>query len=435
VLDVRKKIAATHEFYAKLGVDIPKGDARPGTPTDPGLNPKIDVVATFVGSLKREIAELDRRDAELTRQFDAEMIKAKDLAIVQIEDQERSGEIKNDIKLLDAIVNQINVLNIGKDTAGFSMRVIAEPSEGLDLKRQIKIVGGVTAALMGLLFGALYLQALLDTRLKSPEEVQQTLGLSVMGRVPTINFGTAQRHFDSLIDPAVYYFHNPDTPAAEAYRSVRTALFVMLPARGWKVLQVTSSEPQDGKTTLSTCLAVSMAQAGKKVLLIDADLRCPKVHAQFGLNNQLGLSDVLAGEIEPATAMHQTEVPGLTILGSGISPANPAEMLSSPRLEQLLKDARRDFDFVIVDTPPLLAVTDPAQVAPHVDGVLLVVRLQKNRAASVKRAHEVLQTQGVTPLGVVVTGVEPRATYGAYTYRTPSVSKPAVEPVPAGVES
>ena len=119
---------------------------------------------------------------------------------------------------------------------------------------------------------------------------------------------------------------------------------------------------------------------------------------------------------------------GLTILGSGISPANPAEMLSSPRLDQLLKDARKDFDFVIVDTPPLLAVTDPAQVAPHVDGVLLVVRLQKNRTAVVKRAREVLETQGVTPLGVVVTGVEPRATYGAYSYRAQKPVARSTEP-------
>ena len=117
---VRKKIAATREFYAKLGVDIPKGDAPPGAPVDPGLNPKIDIVATFVSSLKSEIAELDQRNVELSRQFDDEMTRAKDLAIVQIEDQERSGEIKNDdtLKRIGA--------TYGKTAAQISLRWLVQ---------------------------------------------------------------------------------------------------------------------------------------------------------------------------------------------------------------------------------------------------------------------------------------------------------------------
>jgi len=427
VKDIRRRIEATKSFYAGLGFPLPvddddvTGKATANSGESAASTRSADLVRRFVLSLKREITELGDRERRLEAQFDEELRKAKELSNLQLEDQERMAAIRNDTKLLDTLASQLSMLNIGKDNAGYALRIISNPREGIDMKKPMKFIGGATVACLGLVMATLYLRALMDTRLKTVEDVQQTLGLSIVGRVPQIDFSTAKIIPGSAIAPAVYYYHNPDTPAAESFRSIRTALFVAAHSRGMKVLQVTSSEPQDGKTSLTSSLAVAIAQTGKRVLLIDADLRCPKVQGLFGQTGKPGLIDVLTNEIDLPNAILPTEVHNLAILGAGLATAsNPGELLTSPHFATLLREVRTDYDYVLVDTPPLLAVSDPCEIAPLVDGVVMVVRLHKNRTAGIKRARDLLTTNGVEPMGVVVTGVEPSASYGAYNYRIQS---------------
>ena len=187
------------------------------------------------------------------------------------------------------------------------------------------------------------------------------------------------------IDAALCYFHRPGSREAESYRNVRTTLFHSLPA-GKCVIQLTSAEPGDGKSVTTANLAVAIAQSGKNVLLIDGDVRQPKVHKLFGVAQGLGLSDVLHGDIVMNTAIKQSRIPGLLLLTSGDCPANPAELLSAANLDGLLQSAKREFDVVIIDSPPVLAVSDPSIIAPSTDGVLLVVRMQKNNSRDT-RSH------------------------------------------------
>lgn len=410
---VREKLHTTREFYRKMGVTLP--DLSSGIAVGNGLpTANLDMVATYSAALKQELAELEHRDKELLKRYDAETQLAKEMARYQVEEQSLNEALQRDRKMHDSIANQLNVLNIGKENSGYTLQVVAPPREGLDRKREVKIVGTVAGGIVGLLLGLLYLQAFLDTRIRTVEEAQQALAAPIMGRIPEIDFKSAQLMPGSLIDPRVYYFHNPDTASAEAYRSVRTAVFVSMQARGEKVLQITSPEPHDGKTSLCASLAVSMAQAGKRVLLIDADLRCPRMQTLFGLPQFVGLSDVLAGEVELETAIQTSEVDGLSILTSGMSPSNPSELLTSPLFAQLLASAKGSYDFVIVDTPPLLAVTDPCEVAPLVDTLVLVVRLNKNRTVALSRARELLTTNDIKLAGIVVTGVEQSIGYGSY---------------------
>ena len=174
---------------------------------------------------------------------------------------------------------------------------------------------------------------------------------------------------------------------------------------GLKVLQITSAEPQDGKTTVAANMALAMAHAGKKVLLIDADLRCPKVHQIFRLRHEIGLSDVISGEIQFENAIQTCEIPGLSLLTAGMTPSNPAELLGGMEIENLLRQLRSEYDYVIVDTPPLMAVSDPAIMASRVDGLVLVVRAGKNKLTTIRDGCELLQTMGVTLLGAVVNDV------------------------------
>jgi capsular exopolysaccharide synthesis family protein len=184
------------------------------------------------------------------------------------------------------------------------------------------------------------------------------------------------------------------------------------------VIQVTSPEMGDGKTTLAANLAVSIAQSGKSIILIDADFRRPRIHKLFGLSPERGLASVIN---EPQTEINDvicpSGIPGLSILPCGPIPDNPAELLTQNRFKELLDYIRERYDFVVIDTPPLLKVTDPCVVVRRVDGVLLTIRISKNARPQAQRAKEILATLGANVFGVVVNGVDRSGAYGyGYNY-------------------
>jgi capsular exopolysaccharide synthesis family protein len=192
------------------------------------------------------------------------------------------------------------------------------------------------------------------------------------------------------------------------------------------MIQVTSPTPGDGKSTVAANLAISMAQSGKSVLLIDSDLRRPRVQKLFGIENEKGVAWMLGQLPKSPTAEQVKEllaevvvdspVPNLSIIGAGARPDNPSELLSSSQFDSLSEVLKGLFDIVLIDSPPLLAVTDPSTLASRVDGVLLVVRLKKNVKPLAARASRMLETLEANVIGVIVNGVGSRAAkgYGKY---------------------
>lgn len=406
---VKKNIESVRQFFRDQGLSLPD---EPGGRVS---RKTTDLVAMYVASLKQERQELDLRDKNLAQLVDEETVLAKQYSKFLLEDQRLANEIQRLTLLWQTVKTSIAQVDLLQDNTGYTMKTVAPPMESLSMKKPMKIVGA--SAMVGLMVscGIVYLRALRDTRLKSVDAVQELLGWRVLGRVPT--WRTKGRPtVESAIDASVCFYHHPGSKESEAYRSVRSALFVLTHQNGKRVLQVTSPEMADGKTTLTTNLAAAIAQSGKKVLLIDADMRRPRVHQMLGLRGEIGLAEVLAGEIALENAVQPTVMEHLTVLSAGKAPANPAELLSSPRFAQLLGAVRPHFDYVLVDTPPLLAVSDPCVVAPYVDGVLLVVRVGKNRAEAVEQARELLLTHHAQPLGVVINGVTETRSYGAYGY-------------------
>jgi capsular exopolysaccharide synthesis family protein len=429
----RESLRTMVDFYRRQGVPLPEipglvAKTAPGE--QPAAAPTIDFVEVYIASLHQQRTELELRDKELGRLFEESGRDAKRLARYQFEDQASNAEIRRLKGLWDAVVTRLNEMNLIKDPGGYALKQIAPAREELLLKRQIQLVGIFTLLGLGAAFGLLYFKALQDTTFKTVEELRQQFGFPVMGQVPAFNpadlLALAQNR--SALDPTLYYVHRPGSSEAEAYRGLRTALYFSIHGESHRVLQVTSPEPQDGKTTLAANLAVAIANSGKRVLLIDADLRCPKVHTLFGVLQEIGLADVLEGEIELPNAVRETEVAGLSLLCAGLNPANPAELLGAAEFTQLLAEARKAYDFVIVDTPPLLAVSDPCIVAPQTDGLLLVLRLGKNKRTAVKQASHLLATNGISLLGVVVNGVEPSREYG-YGYGYTDDSRPTPQRV------
>ncbi|WP_404455324.1 CpsD/CapB family tyrosine-protein kinase [Oceanobacillus kapialis] len=211
---------------------------------------------------------------------------------------------------------------------------------------------------------------------------------------------------------------NPKSPISEQYRTIRTNLQFASIDEALRAILVTSSGPGEGKSMTTANLAVVYAQQGKKVLLIDADLRKPTVHYTFRLDNLRGLSNILVGENTIEETVNRTDVDNLDVISCGPIPPNPSELLASRKMEQFLIDARQSYDMVIFDTPPVLAVADAQILANIVDGSLLVVRSKHTENESLEKAKEALEPARAKLLGAVLNDREKKASNYHYYYGT-----------------
>jgi capsular exopolysaccharide synthesis family protein len=281
---------------------------------------------------------------------------------------------------------------------------------------------------LGLLFGiiagvvlALTNEAL-DNTIMTPEHVEFYSGLPALGMIPLKSTmrvaganGSSEKNkllpsrSDAERNPSVELvtYARPNSELAEAYRALRTSILLGSAAAPPKVILFTSPLPQEGKTTTAVNSAVSLAQQGRNVLLVDADLRRPAVHVAFGLKPRAGLSDVLAGRNKLEEALVASpQVPNLTILPAGAVPPHPAELLSSEGMKQLLARWSKEFDHVIIDSPPMLTVTDAVLLSVSVDRVILVVRAGGTSKNALRRSCELLARVNANVLGVVLNAVD-----------------------------
>ncbi len=211
---------------------------------------------------------------------------------------------------------------------------------------------------------------------------------------------------------------DPNSVVSEAYRTIRTNLLYSLVDLPLQVVVLTSPGPQEGKSTTCANLGVTLAQAGKKTLLLDCDLRRPVLHKVFGLRNAWGLVNVLAGE-RKIEEVWQEPLLGLKVVTVGSVPPNPAELLGSRRFAAFLERARQEFDYVLVDAPPIGPVSDSAILASQSDGVLLVFDAQKTRKVAVRRSVRSLETVGANVLGTIMNNVKVSKSgyYTEYSYK------------------
>lgn len=430
VVEIDKQIAEIRKFYQLRGART-ENQAKLPDPKSRSRNRAIDYLAL----IDHELGEIAERDEHLQAQFDEHSTAAKELATFHARDQVFKEEIGHLKELRKTVENRAQTSALEKDNTGYEMKQIAPVRDALDFKRHLKfLLGGLIAGLVAA-GGLAVWKELKDTTLKSIEELRRRVHLPILGAIPT-SLPRVVR--DARIDRSLCYFHFPDSVAAESYRSVRTALSTYSPPL--KVVAITSSEPGDGKSTFISNLAVALTQVGKKVLLIDADLRRPRLHELFTLRSDVGLSDVLAGEIELTNAVQESVVANLSILVAGVPPSNPSELLSRPTLKSALELAQVNYDVVLVDTPPVLAVSDVCSIGQYTSGVLMVVRLNKTSRLSAVRAHELLEAHNIAIHGAVANGYEQNSveskSYGygqSYSKKTPSEPPVEVETVPATV--
>ena len=208
--------------------------------------------------------------------------------------------------------------------------------------------------------------------------------------------------------------HDPKSPAAEAYKVIRTSIQFAKAGNSLKTIAITSCTPDEGKSTTAANLAIVLTQTGKRVLLMDCDMRNPTVHKNFKLSNKVGLSSCISLGTELAEAVQETEIENLDALTSGVIPPNPSELLGSERMQAILARAQEEYDYVLLDTPPVLPVTDTLVLGSLVDGLILVLDSGEIKVEMARDVKNQLMHAGANILGVVLNKV--RSEHHGYGY-------------------
>ncbi len=289
--------------------------------------------------------------------------------------------------------------------------VPTEPTNRIELNTLLAVIVGLSLAA-----GVVFLLEYLDDTFKTPDDVQRVLELTTLGTIPKIRVSRRKRKQGQMVATDEAF-----SPVAEAYRTLRTniqfsSLIITNPVTS---MLVTSSTVSEGKSTTIANLATVMAQSGKKIILVDADLRRPTLHKLFDVPPEIGLTDLLIDkDISLETVLQKTAINNLRVLPTGHLPPNAADMLASEQMGQVIAQLVEQADMVLFDTPPLLAVTDASILATRVGGIILVIDAVRTRSEVCQRGKEILERVGVTPLGVVLNRFNPKrdAYYGGYGY-------------------
>jgi len=290
------------------------------------------------------------------------------------------------------------------------------------------------ALFLGTVLGvaAAFLRGLMDRTIESPADIEQDVGLTCLGMLPDIVEGARRGGYygyypaygkpkrrrgkrEPIQSPELVVHEHPTSGVAEAARAVRTNLIFMSPDKPYKMLLVTSAGPAEGKTTVACCIAVAMAQAGQRVALVDCDLRRPRIHRIFATGSTVGLTTGLL-DMKPDEVIHDTAIPNLQVIPAGPIPPNPAELFHSERFKQFLAEIAGRFDRVILDSPPVAAVTDATILSTQTDATVLVVRAFSTRKELVRHASRSIADVGGRIAGTVLNAVQMRRSKYRYSY-------------------
>ena len=319
------------------------------------------------------------------------------------------------------LLEQMQELDVTSSLKENNVRII-DPAEAKDKPVEPNYVRNIAVAVLaGLLAGvslALFFDYM-DTTIKTREEVE-ALGVPFLGIIPSVP-GLEGEGWEVARERYLYSMNYPKSAFAEFCRNIRTTVNFSARDDGQppRRLLITSAGPREGKTTSSINLAITFASAGRRVCLVDADLRRPSLHHAFGLPNEHGLSTLIGGTSSVADVSQQSPQPNLWIIPSGPRPANPAELLGSPDCRAALDRLNEAFDLVIIDTPPVVAVTDAVVLANDVDGVILVIKSFKVARDLVLQAKRQLVDVDARLIGVILNNFDiQRKSYGYYYYYT-----------------
>nr|HEK7728472.1 polysaccharide biosynthesis tyrosine autokinase [Escherichia coli]HEK8655370.1 polysaccharide biosynthesis tyrosine autokinase [Escherichia coli]HEK8679801.1 polysaccharide biosynthesis tyrosine autokinase [Escherichia coli] len=323
------------------------------------------------------------------------------------------------------LLNRQQELNIAKSSAIGNVRIIDDAvtqTKPVKPKKILILLAGIVFGGM-VSVGLVLLRVLLRRGIETPEQLEE-VGINVYASIPLAETftknnlqgkGSTKKVFNKI--PSFLAVDNPADLAIEAIRGLRTSLhFAMMEARN-NILMISGASPNAGKTFVSSNLAAVIAQTGKKVLFIDTDMRKGYTHKLFNENNSNGLSDILSGKTEISLAIKTIKSAGFDYISRGMVPPNPAELLMNKRFGDLLEWANNNYDIVVLDTPPILAVTDAAVIGHYVGTTLLVARFELNTAKEIEVSIKRFEQTGIIVKGCILNGVVKKASsYYGYGY-------------------
>jgi capsular exopolysaccharide synthesis family protein len=398
-------------------------------------------VATIRDSIRVEYQTRLREEAKLQ-----ESIAATREEILSLEENSTDftvlkREVDTNRELYDGLLQRMKEVGVAAGIANNNISVVdAAPvprgphSPNVPMNLALALVLGLMAGV-----GLAFLFEMLDDTVKGSEDLEKAIHKPVFGVIPKVRE-------ESGAELGLMTFHQPTSAFAEAYRSMRTALMFSTSEGAPKVLHFTSTAAGEGKTTTAVSTAINFAQTGANVLLIDGDLRNPSLHKVFNAPNHQGLTNYLSGAGEPAEVTQPTRVKGLFLMSSGPIPPNPAELLHGARMVDLVSLGAKRFDYVIIDSPPLLGLADALILGDVAQATLLVVTANSTRRGAVEAALKRLGHSRSNVLGAVLTKFDlSKASYGygygydyqySYSYGgAAQVEGPDSEPAPAARQS
>jgi len=342
---------------------------------------------------------------------------------------ELSAEAQRVVSLWASLYEKYMTLRIAESLEQRGLEII-QPARPGDKVSPRPTRNGILALFLGLILGVglAFLVEYLDDTLRSREDFEKYYGAAIIGEIPYISAEELPKHH-------IIYFERPRHPAVEGYRTMRTNLkFLNLDGEN-KAILFTSSEPEEGKSTVMVNLGAALSEMGKKVLLVEADLRKPVLDKYFELEPGKGLSNVLAGAVPLENAIQATSNKNLFVLPAGVKPPNPAELVASDAMHVTLEKVKESADFVLVDSPPTLAASDALALASMLDGVIIVARYGTAGRDGARRTAEVLKKVDARVLGLVINNLSPAKRYGYYNfyyYTPPTPPTPPTTPTEGG---
>jgi len=414
---LRKKLQEKISEFLKTGF---ASSGTPGTQTyDPTgfvkeLKQKILLTEIELTAYEAKKKELERLINQLNQKF--ETIPSKLIDYARLERARMSSE-----KLYLLIEEKYQEAMIAEQSQFGYVQIIDYATPGIKPVSPKVHLNLILSVLIGLGLGVMivFVKEYFDRTIKTPEQIEKK-GFTVLSAIPVIEIeakvdGKQLKKDEGRNIAAHLITHlSPKSPVAEAYRVLRTGIQFAKLDRKIKSIVVASGAPKEGKSTTASNLAITMAKADLKTVLLDTDLRRPVLHRVFGVKREPGLTDYLFGRAEIDEIFKQTEVENLYLVPCGIVPPNPSELLGSEKMKEFIEYLKSNYDMLIFDTPPLVAVTDALILTNQVDGVLLVASAGKTELDVIDKAREMVHRVGGNIIGVLLNNFDASATYGTY---------------------
>jgi succinoglycan biosynthesis transport protein ExoP len=392
---------------------------KPDYPAMQELKAQIDEVnkqiaaeeATMRSGIRAEYQAALQQEQMLADQINSLKTEVLDLQSRSIQYNIYKREVDTNRQLYDGLLQRYKEIGVASGVSANNISIVDRAEPGFKFKPNMSL-NMALATLMGLLLGVLLALAFeyLDDTFKRPEDIEKLLGVPVLGAVPALKAPQTTR--TAMEDQRSAF--------AESYRSLRTALQFSTDRGAPRSLLVTSAMPSEGKSTTALVLGQFYAQLGKRVLIVDCDLRNPSLHRSLGVDNSEGLSNYLAGALKPSDLIRPTAMEGLMYLPSGPLPPNPAELLMGSKMLSLITVASEKFDLLILDGPPVMGLADAPILSNLAQGTLLVIQAGSTRVAVVKNALKRLNAARGHVVGGLLTRFEAQQAggygYGGYDY-------------------